>query len=61
MKMTRILPTDRNGEIYYGPKNVAQAKSAIRDMDAEPAHVVAAMRKAGYDRAANRIAREFCE
>ena len=59
MKMTRILPTDKSGNVYYGPKTVAEAKMAIRDMDAAPAKVVADLRKAGYARVAALIAKEY--
>lgn len=58
-KHTRILPTDKRGNVYYGPKTVAHAKDAIRNMDAEPAKVVADLRKAGYSRVATLIAKEY--
>lgn len=59
--MTTTIPTDKNGEVYYGPKTVAEATDAIRKMDAEPEQVVADLRRAGYSWVANRIAKKFAE
>ena len=59
MKTTRILPTDRNGSIYYGPKTVAQAASLIREMDADAAAVADGMHAAGYVRAAALVRKHF--
>jgi len=59
MKMTRTLPTDKSGNVYYGPKTVKQGEAAIRDMDADPTKVVADMRKAGYARAASMLAKQY--
>ena len=59
MKTTRILPTDRTGSIYYGPKTVAQAASLSREMDASAALVADMMHKAGYVRAAAAVRKQF--
>lgn len=32
---TRVLPTGRNGQVYYGPKTLAQAADAIYDIRAD--------------------------
>lgn len=61
MKMIRIIATDKSGEVYFGPKTVAEAEAVIRNMDADPSRVVSDMRRAGYNAAANRVARKFIE
>lgn len=32
MNMIRILPTDKRGNVYYGPRNFAQAQAAVSRM-----------------------------
>jgi hypothetical protein len=59
MKMTRILPTDKSGTIYYGPKTVAEAEKQIDEMDAPPADVVKMLREHGYTRVASIIAKRY--
>lgn len=56
---TRILPTDKHGNVYYGPKTVAQALAAIREMEAEPSKVVSDLLKAGYTRIAAIVAKTY--
>lgn len=57
--MTRILPTDKRGNVYYGPKTVAAAESLIRDMDASTTNVVRDLRAGGYTRVAAIIAKKY--
>ncbi len=54
---TRILPTDKRGNVYYGPKTVAAAQDLIR-AGADAANVVRDMRAAGYTNAAARVAKD---
>ena len=58
MSNTTPLPTDRNGQIYYGPKTYAEAEAQIRD--GRPASEMADMMEgAGYTGIAARIRREY--
>lgn len=59
MKLMKRLPTNKHGEVYYGPKTVAEAEAAIRDMDAHPEKVVADLRRAGYWRVAAILAKAY--
>lgn len=58
---TRIIPTDKNNNVYYGPTTYTQAADAIRQDDTEPERVVSDLRTAGYTHLANRIAKNFVE
>lgn len=58
MKMTRTLPTDKYGRVYYGPKTYADAVAAIRH-ETPTATVVHDLRDAGFKRIARRIERNF--
>lgn len=58
--MTHILPTDRNGNIYYGPRTYAQAKEVMSQDDCPLAEeVVKMMWRAGFRMAAQRLANEY--
>lgn len=58
--MTRIIPTDRNGNPYYGPKTYAQAQAVLAESDSPLAdEVVKIMNRAGYHGAAQRIANDY--
>jgi hypothetical protein len=55
MKMNRKLPTNRNGQVYYGPKTMAQALQVIHEMDAPADKVADQMEEAGYKVVAHRL------
>ena len=57
--MTRTLPTNKRGEVYYGPQSVAEAVNASRNLGADPEQVVQDMRDNGYTGAAARVAKQF--
>lgn len=59
MKMIRTLPTDKHGNVYYGPKTIAEARNLITQMDAPYERVVADLCEGGYKRIAAVIAKEF--
>ena len=55
---TRILPTDKTGKIYYGPRSYAAAAGQIKD--GRPAKEMANMMEgAGYIGIARKIRREY--
>jgi hypothetical protein len=54
MNMTRILPTDKYGEVYYGPTTFAEAQELIND-GAPVNEIYDMLRHAGYTGVANRI------
>lgn len=71
---TRQLPTDKNGNVYYGPKTVAQAESQIASIcDAESelpldvqsdartlaSEIAEKMKRAGYTRAASNLLKQY--
>lgn len=74
MNTTQILPTDKHGQVYYGPRTVkaaAQRIAEIRDeyhdgrmsnaqrITAERA-LVARIRAAGFARVAAIVAKDYC-
>jgi len=65
---TTLIPTDKNGNVYYGPKTLKQARATIDSMDTtegvfydDPHHndkeVCANLVRAGYVGIARRIAK----
>jgi len=56
---TKIIPTDKNGNVYYGPTTFADAESRIHDLDLDPAQVANDMEQAGFRRIAARIRKEW--
>jgi hypothetical protein len=64
---TRALPTDRNGNVCYGPRTFAQAESAIDELARQPEITTAAAARkihdrlveAGFAKVAARVAREY--
>jgi len=71
MTMTKTIPTDKRGNVYYGPRTYAEACETIDRISeslryqyelptAEAARRIASvMDEAGYSRIANRIRREW--
>ena len=58
MKMTRILPTDKNGNVYYGPRTMKEAEDQIAD--GRPAKEIAqTMEDAGFVGIARKIRKEY--
>lgn len=55
---TKTLPTDKHGQVYYGPKTYAAAEQQIKE--GRPAQEVADMLDAaGYTGLARRIRAEY--
>lgn len=65
MKMIRTLPTDKFGNVYYGPKTFKEGKKQIEEFNAQhwmsPRVTIDMMREAGYVNAANRLTKEFLD
>jgi hypothetical protein len=65
MKMIRILPTDKFGKVYYGPKTFAEGEKQIKELNDDhwmsPRVVVDMMREAGYVVVANRLAKKYLD
>ena len=63
--MLRVLPTDKFGNVYYGPTNVEEGKREIERLNEEywvsPGVVIGMMRKAGYVDAADQLTKEFLD
>lgn len=68
MKLTQIIPTDKNGNVYYGCTTYAEAKAAIDfewslpdgDHPSDTARRIASnMEEAGYIRIAARLRKEY--
>lgn len=59
MKMIRIIPTDKYGKIYYGPKTYAQCVAAIQSGDLLPAAAVVDLESAGFIGVARRVRKDF--
>ena len=67
MSNTKTLPTDKYGNVYYGPKTLGEAEKALRDMIDEvgiskydAAYYVASMaQKAGYTGVAARVRKAY--
>jgi hypothetical protein len=58
MNNTKTLPTDKNGNVYYGPRTMAGAKEQIQE--GRPAADVANMMEAaGHTGIARRIRKEY--
>ena len=65
--MTKTIPTDNRGNVYYGPRTYTAACETIRELryqyelsTAEAARRIAnVMDEAGYSGIANRIRREW--
>jgi len=54
--MTQIIPTDKYGNVYYGPTTFAEAQEQIDD--GRPVEeMIDMLRDAGYTGVANRIAK----
>jgi len=58
---TIYLPTDKYGNVYRGPKTYKEAVEAIFDYEADPKCVADMMERAGYNRIAARIRKEWKE
>jgi hypothetical protein len=65
MEMTAYLPTDKHGDIYYGPRTFREAKEIIdQEHIGSPRRnsardIARRMSAAGYERIAARIRREY--
>ena len=59
MSFTRIIPTDKHGNVYRGPRTAIEAREAIDIDNAEPKKVVDMLDAAGFTGVARRIAREY--
>lgn len=57
MKMIRTLPTDKNGQVYYGPTTYAQAVAQIAE-GRDSAEMARMLDKAGYAKIAAKIRKE---
>ena len=55
MKMTRTIPTDKHGAVYYGPKTLADFEAAIRDGDCTAEQAAKDAEAAGYSWIAARL------
>ena len=58
MSNTRILPTDKNGNVYYGPRTMKQAAQQIEE-GRPPAQMAEMMEDAGFSGIANRIRKQY--
>jgi len=58
MSNTRILPTDKNGNVYYGPRTMKEAEEQIEE-GRPPAEMAEMMEDAGFTGIANRIRKEY--
>lgn len=58
MEMTRTLPTDRNGNVYYGPKTFAAAQAQIAE-GADATKVADMMERAGYRAVAAKVRKHY--
>ena len=56
---TKIIPTNKKGEIYYGPRTHAEAIAIIRDNQAPAQAVHDALKRGGWTGVAARIAKEY--
>lgn len=59
MQLTRTLPTDRHGHVYYGPATYAEAYAIIVHEDYSPSLMADTLARAGYIRIAARIRKSF--
>lgn len=58
--MTRTIPTDKKGNIYYGATTAKEALACADDMSArETLAYVARLREHGYPGVANRVLSHF--
>jgi hypothetical protein len=69
MSNTKILPTDKHGNVYYGPTTLATAENMVQNManniagisKDDAAHKVACMlHNAGYTGIAARLRKAYC-
>lgn len=65
MALTQTLPTDRNNNLYYGPKTYAQAVEMIEEQDDDQQQATARkvadmLENAGYKAVAQRIRKQYC-
>lgn len=60
MSFTQILPTDKYGAVYYGPKTMREAERQIDDDGAPAQEVADSLRSAGYTGLADRIQKRYC-
>jgi len=58
MKMTRILPTNKKCEVWYGPKTYAEALAAIKDGGADPKRLCDSLHNGGYTGIAAKLRKE---
>lgn len=59
MKMISTLPTDKFGDVYYGPKTFAAAEQCIDDGARTARDVAEMLDDAGYTGVAARVRREY--
>jgi hypothetical protein len=59
MKMVKILPTNKFGQVYYGPKTVKEAECQIQD-GAKPQDVAETLAENGYRGVSQRILKKYC-
>ncbi len=61
MTTTRPLPTDKHGNVYYGPRTFREAKNQIDHMHTaeEISDCAYMIERAGYTGVARRIRRHF--
>ena len=61
--MTKSIPTDRHGNVYYGPRTYAEAEEVLQyeteNLRTAAEEVAAMMDRAGFSRAAARVRREY--
>lgn len=62
---TQIIPTDKNGNVYYGPRTLKQADQMIEDMREDGVENAGAkmadkLKEAGFARLSALVRKKYC-
>lgn len=56
--MTRIIPTDKKGNVYYGPRTIKEAEEQI-EAGADVTKVIQDVKEAGFKGIAARLTKSY--